>query len=232
MPLDPERRRRGACRTLRLALALLGVLAAATAGAAPRDLLDETPVADALEILVLDRELLAIDARGGGQTRRRLEIGENVLWTDARGRVGVVATDRRLLAVATSSAAWQEARLRRDEPPPQIAHLGGRVALLATNKRALGFDGRSGNLVESTLGPRESVIDVAAGDNVGVIVTDRRALGLSAFAGGFFSVKLLLSERIESLDALTSVATLTTSHRVLIFRAPHGSWEERRRNLR
>ena len=41
-----------------------------------------------------------------------------------------------------------------------------------------------------------------------------------------------LSERVEALDTSANLATLTTNRRVLIFRAPSGSWEERRRNLR
>ena len=40
-----------------------------------------------LEILVVDRELLAIDAAGGGQTVTRLRLNETVLWKGARGKI-------------------------------------------------------------------------------------------------------------------------------------------------
>lgn len=193
---------------------------------------DEVPLADVLEVLVLDRELVALDARQGGQLSERLRLQERVVWTGSRGRVGVVLTDARVLAVAAGSAAWQMAELGRDEPPPAQALLGDRVALIITERRALGFDGGSGNLVESRLGVRERVLASRAGENVGVVVTDRRALGLSPLAGGFFPVKLRLEEQLEDVTAGANLVTLTTSRRVLIFRATSGTWEERSRTLR
>ena len=191
----------------------------------------EVPLADVLEIVVLENKILAIDAHGGGQTHVALEIGERVHWTGTQGRVGIVLTDRRLLAIGTGSAAWQVTRYRRNEEPPPEALLGERVAVIATSKRALGFDGGSGNLVERSLGPRETVWDEKAGANVAVIVTNRRALGLSPFAGGFFEAKLRLGEALQSLKVRANLATLTTSQRILIFRAPSGSWEERALDL-
>jgi hypothetical protein len=85
--------------------------------------------------------------------------------------------------------------------------------------------------VESSLGPREAVLESAVGENVGVILTDRRALGVSPFAGGFFSVRMDLGERAESFVAKANLVTLTTARRILIFRAPTGDWEERGRDL-
>jgi hypothetical protein len=193
---------------------------------------DEVPLADVLEVFVLDRQLVAIDARGGGQKETRLRLGERVSWTGARGKVGVALTDQRILAVAAGSAAWQQADRRRAEGLPSQALLGDRVALVVTSHRAIGFDGGSGNLVESSLGVRERVLAARAGENVAVVVTDRRALGLSPSVGGFFEAKLRLEERFESLEAGANLATLTTDRRVLIFRAPSGSWEERLRTLR
>jgi hypothetical protein len=66
---------------------------------------------------------------------------------------------------------------------------------------------------------------------VAVVVTDRRALGLSPFAGGFFEVKLDLGDPVKEVAAHANLVTLTTDHRLLIFRAPTGSWEERRLGL-
>jgi hypothetical protein len=45
-------------------------------------------------------------------------------------------------------------------------------------------------------------------------------------------VKLDVSERIESITASANIATLTTDRRILIFRTPTSTWEERRRDLR
>jgi hypothetical protein len=192
---------------------------------------DEVPLADILEVLVLDGQLVAIDARGGGQKETPLRLDERVAWTGARGKIGVALTDQRILAVAAGSAAWQHVARRHQERLPSEALLGDRVALVVTSRRAVGFDGGSGNLVESSLGIRERVLAARTGENVAVVVTDRRALGLSPSVGGFFEAKIRLEERLESVDAGANLATVTTDARVLIFRAPSGSWEERRRTL-
>lgn len=210
---------------MRFALALLLAL---PASAQP---LDDVPLADILEVLLIDRELVAIDAQGGGQTTLSLRLAEQVAWHAARGAIGVALTDQRILAVAVGSAAWQSENRLRDEVLPERALLGDRVALLATSRRLFGFDGGSGNLVQSALGLRENLLSQRVGENVGVVVTDRRALGLSPVAGGFFPIEINLDERLESVSASANVATVTTSRRVLIFRSPSGTWEIRLRTL-
>lgn len=191
----------------------------------------QTPLSDILEIVVLPRSVLAIDATTGGETEVDLQLREKVLWQATRGRVGAVITDRRLLMVATNSAAWQTTRFGQGEEPPSSVLLGDRVGLVWTARRALGFDGGSGNLVESSLGPREVVLEAAVGENVAVLLTSRRALGLSPFAGGFFPISIRLGEPVESLVAKANLATLTTPQRILIFRTNTGDWEERDRDL-
>jgi hypothetical protein len=210
---------------------LLLAMAALSAAARAQGVAGEVPLADVLEILVVDRELLAIDAAGGGQTTARLRLNETVLWKGARGKVGVIITDERILAVATQSGSWQETDYGRTEQRPESALLGERVALAITSERVLGFNGGSGNLAEVRLGPREQVVVARAGENVGVVVTDRQALGLSPFLGGFFAIPLNLGDQIEAVTAESNVATLTAGRRVLIFRATTGSWEERLRDL-
>lgn len=210
-------------------LALQAAPAAATEGAPLRD---DTPLADLLEVIVAGRELLAVDALGGGQTVMRLRLDEEVLWTETRGEVGVALTDQRVLAVAVQSGAWQQAPYQRTEPPPKGALLGDRVAVVVTSRRVLGFDGGSRNLVEYHLGTQEVVLAARAGENVAVVVTDRRALGLSPVSGGFFQTTLHLNERIEKVTARANLATVTTNRRILIFRGPTGSWEERNVGLR
>lgn len=200
-------------------------------GAGAQVSFDEVPLADILEVMLVDRDLVAIDAQGGGQRSERLLLGESVLWMDSRGAVGVVLTDQRVLAVGVGSASWQEERYLRTESTPRDALLGDRVALVTTASRAIGFSSSSGNLIETRLGVHENVVARRVGENVGVIVTNRRALGLSPLVGGFFGVDLLLKERIESIDARANLVTLATDRRLLIFRSPTGSWEERRREL-
>ncbi len=192
----------------------------------------EIPLADVLEVLVIDRDVLAIDAAGGGQTVARLRLDETVLWKRARGKVGIVITNQRILAAATQSAAWQEMDYRLNELPPTEALLGDRVAVAITSQRVVGFNGGSANLVEYRLGPHERVLAVRAGENVGVVVTDRHALCLSPFAGGFFKTPIDLNDPIESVTADSNLATLVSERRLLIFRATTSSWEERERSLR
>ena len=104
---------------------------------------DEVPLADLLEVLVLDRQLVAIDARGGGQKATPLRLDERVSWTGARGKVGVALTDQRILAVAVGSATWQEADRRLAATLLSEALLGDRVHPMVANhivdlaKRAL-----------------------------------------------------------------------------------------------
>lgn len=230
-PEDAVRRlqlQRSACTAL-AALALAALLAGAPAAGTGRG---DLPLGDLLQIVATPRALLAIDAEGGGDRREPLERGERVLWTGTRGAVGLALTDRRVLAVATGSAAWQTTRFRQGESAPHLAELGDRVALVVTDRRILGFDGGSRNLVELSLGPRERLIDTRVSANLAVAVTDRRALGLSPFAGGFFETSLRLGESIEAFEASSDVATLTTSQRLLIFRGPSGSWSERHLELR
>ncbi len=211
--------------------ALLLAMAAISVPARAQGVSGEVPLADVLEILIVDRDLLAIDAAGGGQTAARLRLNETVLWKGTRGKVGVIITNERILAVATHSGSWQETDYGRTEQRPESALLGERVALVVTSERVLGFNGGSGNLVEYRLGPREQVVVARAGENVGVVVTDRKALGLSPFLGGFFAIPLNLGDQIEAVTAESNLATLTASRRVLIFRATTGSWEVRSRNL-
>ncbi len=186
---------------------------------------------DVLDVLLLDRELLAIDAAGGGQTTLSLRLAEEVLWKNARGKIGIVVTTERILAVASNSASWQEVDYRAGETPPKSAMLGDRVALITTSKRILGFDGGSGNLIEYRLGVREEILIKKTGRNVAIIVTTKHALGLSPFTGGFFPTPIFLGDEIEGVAAESNVATLTSNRRILIFRATTGTWEERRRRL-
>ena len=219
---------------LRLEIKLLAIGLAAAAAVAARAQgvsQDEVPLSELLEVLLVDRDLVAISARRGGQISERLQLDESVLWMGARGKVGVAVTTRRILGVSTGSGSWQETSYLRGERPPLAPTLGDRVALVHTDRRALGVDGGSGNLVEYRLGPRERLLASQVGTNVAVFATERSALGLSAHKGGFFPVPLSSAERIQSITTAANLATLTTNRRVLIFRAPTGTWEERIRDL-
>lgn len=215
---------------------VLGSLAAALLpGAASAQFLapsqDQVPLTNLLEILLFEREFVAIDAEGGAQNTAKLRLSEHAVWSGTRGKVGVVLTDQRVLAVGVGSAAWQSMEYQRSESVPSSAMLGDRVALIVTNKRAIGFVVGLGNLVEYRLGPHEALLSARIGENVAIVVTDRKALGLSPSAGGFFEMRLQLRETIRSVETRSNLATITTDRRVLIFRAPSGSWSERKLDL-
>ena len=216
-----------------LALAVLAMLLAAASARADQRRLAPGAVhlTDVVEVAVIDRELVAFDALGGTGPIMRLRIGESVLWSGARGRVGVVLTDERVVGVRPGSGSWQSVEYRRFERLPDRVMLGERVALLLTDQRAIGFDGESGNWIELNLGLREQILATRVGENAAVVVTNRRALGLSADSGGFFEADLRIRERIESVSALSNLATLTTSQRILGFSGPAGRWTTRLRSL-
>jgi hypothetical protein len=218
-------------RPLRSSLLLLAFALAPQTYAQGFGTLDAVPLTDLLEVVVLEGEILAIDANGGGQLSEELHLHEEVVWTGAQGSIGLVITNERLLAVSLGSSAWSEARFERTEVRPTHALLGDRVGLVVTNTRALGFQSGSGQLSEYRLGPRESVLATRAGENVLVVVTSRKAIGLSP-SGGFAEMRLQLKEELRHVSVRSNVATVRTSRRLLIFRGPSRSWAEQKLELR
>lgn len=209
---------------------MLLVLLPLRAGTQTRPSDPRVPLGDLLELVFERREVIAFGAEGGSLAER-LEVGEQVQWHGTQGAVGVVLTNRRVLAVAAISASWQEMRFERAERPPGEALLGDRVALIATSERAFGFDGGSGNLIEYRFGPQESLVATRTGANVGVVVTDRKLLGISPFVGGFFTTSLQVRERLEKINPGPNLVTVTTDRRYLVFRSDSTIWTERNRSL-
>jgi hypothetical protein len=193
--------------------------------------LDEVVLEDAIAVEILDREVVAFDLVGSGRLSTRLQIGEEVLFRGARGRIAVVLTTNRMLGATPTSSSWQEEGYRLAEDPVSHAQLSQGLAVVLTSQRALALFG-TGSWTEQSLGPRETVIEATVGPGTAVVVTDRRALGVSARTGGFFETKLRLNESIESVNAISGIATVTTSQRTLLFQGPSGVWTERTRPLR
>jgi hypothetical protein len=188
------------------------------------------PLGQLLELVFEENSVIAFEAEGGS-IAQNLEIGEQVYWHAAQGAIGVVLTDRRILAVSANSGSFQEARYRRGESPPTEALLGDRVAIVATSERAVGFDGGSGNLIEYRFSPQESLVTAQTGANVVVVVTDRKLLGLSPFVGGFFPTPLFVRERVERINPSPNLVTVQTDHRYLTFRSDSTIWTELNRPL-
>jgi hypothetical protein len=179
---------------------------------------DQVPLGELIEVVVMEDEILAVDAESGGTSITRLQLGEEVLWVGTRGLLGVVVTDRRVLAVGTGSSSWQEIPYERGERPPREADLGDRLALVTLSRRVLGFLGTTSRFAEVRLGPHEALRVTRVGANVAVVVTDRQAFGLSPDAGRFFSIRLQLREKLVEVQARSNLATVRTDQRVLVFR--------------
>ncbi len=191
----------------------------------------EVQLEDVIEVELMERDLFAFDLLGTGSPRVRLDIGEAVLWSGAQGRIGTALTSARALAVSPGSGGWQEVRYRVHETPPGQPAIGKRVMLVMTEKRALGYDSRSGAWIAQEIGPHEVIEYARVSDSTALVVTNRSAYGLSPDAGGFFRTRLAIHERIESVGVKANMATVRTNKRVLIFRAPTGAWSEQRRPL-
>jgi hypothetical protein len=209
-------------------VALLLMYGVARGGA--QSLTPKLPLLDQLEIVHLDRDLVALGA-AGGDTRVRLELDERLVWTGTRGLVGAAVTNRRLLLVAAGRGIWQQVRFLRDEEPSTGAWVGERVVLAHTSRRVLGFSAIGGNVSEYRLGPNEHLVAVEVAEGVGVALTDRKALGFSSRLGNFSELSLGVREHVESLDVSAELATVTTVRRLLVFRGTGGVWGDRRREL-
>lgn len=194
-------------------------------GQAPVPLFDLRPLEDQLEIVVRDRELLAVDAWSHSVATVDLGRTEVLLSTAVRGRIALAITNRRLLAAVPGASDWTEREFQLSESEPLRVVLGDRVALVATDRRVFGFEGISGTWSENGLGPRESVLAAEAGTNVAIAVTRTRVLGVAALGGGLFEAGLGIREEAQSLRVHGSFATVTTRLRILTFRAPGGSWQ-------
>lgn len=220
-PIKEPRKR----RTLLAALLLLPLLLGT-------DRSDEAQIEDILQVLQVDRGLVAVDLDGNSQ-RLGLESGEKILHTASRGRVGFALTTRRVAAVASGRGDWRVERLRVGEVVQADPELGSRVALMLTDVRAIGFAGESGNLSEARFRLREQILQTEVTSSVAVIVTNKRALGLSAFRAGFFDIDLRPTEKNPTLKVTGVIASLVTKNRILIFDGRNGGWREQRiKNLR
>jgi len=218
-------------RMPRFVLAFSVLVALAGVGAAQVPLLpDEIERTDVIAIERDGRDLFAFDALTGSRATKRLDVDEVVRFQASRGRVGVVVTDRRLLGVYPGGG-WVELRLRLDEEPSDAVLVEDRLALLATNRRALAFNGADGWIAES-LSSNEVATSLRVGAAVGVVTTNRRALGIAPRLRSFAAEGLQIREGLEAVTAQDALATIRTERRILVFSAPRGTWTTQKRRLR
>ena len=190
---------------------------------------DEIERVDVIAIERDGRDLYAFDALTGRRSKIRLEIDEELRFERSRGRVGLVLTDRRALAVAPG-VGWQEVRFQLHERAPEVGLVDDQIAVVLTDRRALGFVAR-GSWVEALFSPHEYTQAVRVGSAAGVVATNRRALGLSPALSRFVETDFQLKEELESAAAQGTLITLRTNRRIIVFSAPRGVWSEQNRSL-
>ena len=179
---------------------------------------------DSVDVQIVGKEILGT-RDGRSASRVRLENSEYVHWIGARGALGLALTNRRILAISTTSSGWLETRLLRLDG--QVGIEGGReVALIITNRRLLFFRAAAGTFIEIFLGPGEELLSSSAGDEVAVAVSNRRAIGISAKFERPSELKLHVQEEFLSLKVLDTAANLRTSKRLLSFHGSLGGWKE------
>jgi hypothetical protein len=211
----------------RSAIVVYGLLAFGAAATELPLLPDPVERLDLVTIERDGRDLYAFDAVGGGRRAVRIEVGEELIFEESEGRVGLVLTNRRALGVA-AGGGWVELRFGAQETLPEGAVLGDRQAVFVSNRRAVGFLD-DGNWVEERLAPNEAPRLVRAGTIVALVATDRRALGLAPAQRRFVEVALSPREEIESVSVQDALITLRTPRRILAFSALQGRWTVERR---
>ena len=201
---------------------LLSMVLATLLGATPL-VAEQTATVDAVDIQVLDRDLVGI-RDGAAALRERLKTRERIAWMKARGVVGAVLTGQRFLAFSTRSAGWQQEHLSAARDGDSYVALAANLALCITQRRVLAFSAGSGSILAESLSPGEAVLDSAVNEHTGVIITNRRALGYSSHSSKSSEIKLHVNEELISIRAIANSASVRTTERLLIFNTPSRSW--------
>jgi hypothetical protein len=186
---------------------------------------------DQFSVFAIDGELIA--SSGGGGTRSAdLEKGEEVLQKASRGCVAMVSTNRRLLVVSALGGPWISVLYQLNETPAYELLVGEQVGIAISDRRIVGYDPRTTQVVALDIGAQESVTHWIAGDRIAAVATDRRVIGYSVGLSTFAERTLRLKEKPGALDSGSDVVTVITGERVLTLRSGAGYWAERKRPIR
>jgi hypothetical protein len=175
---------------------------------------------------VVDRKLIAIVGVGFAAVEERLELGERVLGVRSRGLVGVVSTNRRLLAIHSQTNVFTELRYRVSESDigEDAIFVGDRLAVVELPARVVAFTPFGGGWFELALGPGEHPRRVEAEGDVAAIVTPRRAIAFSPRLRSFVEFPLTPEEDVERASLSDESITLILPHRILVFRDGDEFW--------
>ena len=196
---DPAPRRRAGAAAL-LVLTVATHTLAGPAGAQTRAPTDQgLQIEDRIDVLRVDRRILAVRAESGGVLEEKLRVDESLRILESDGVIGVAVTDERLLGVTTQSGSWQEIRLRKGESVPEEIHLAERLALVLLERRLLALTRGAGIWSELELFSGELPARIELDSGVGVCLTGRRAIAISSEGTGFVEVRLTPREEVEAV---------------------------------
>lgn len=189
----------------------------------PGDAYEE--VEDLVEIFVTDNQFTAtVDGRRAFS--ENIKSGEKVLWEGAKGEVGAILTDERLLAVSITSGGWNtlDLKIREKRSTPEML-LAAHLVVMLTDERIVAFGTYTDGFFKIPMPIGESVVASQAEGRVAAVVTSSRAYGFSAYRRGAAEIRLKRQEEIVAIKATYNKITLQTSKdRVLILRAKDARW--------
>jgi hypothetical protein len=167
---------------------------------------------------VVDYRIIAVVGVGFSSVEADLELGEQVVAIRTQGFMGVIATNRRLLAIGSRENNFSELRYRIAEKPVGASqiHVLDRLALVELSTRLVAFSQRVGSWVELDLGPGERPRQVVADGNI--------ATAGSPLSQGFIEFSLSPKEDVERASLGDASVTLVLPHRILIFREGDKTW--------
>ena len=186
-----------------------------------------TVVEDLVDIQVADRTLLAI-IKGETVLTIDLQLEERILRQGTEGSLGLVMTDKRLLAVSTFTSNWIDLPLRIDETAgeraPQVL-MSDFIILVVTRNRLLGFDSQRNDWVKISIPLHDDPVKARIGQRVAVAVTPDKAWGL-AFGSAFFDpIQFMVGEKVFSVETQPFSINIRTNKRLLVFKAT-ATWSE------
>jgi hypothetical protein len=177
-------------------------------------------------VTIVDDKIIGVVGAGFAAVVVRLELGEQVIGVRSQGFMGVVATNRRLLAIGSRETNFSELRYRIREKPVGLnqIHVLDRLALAELSTRLVAFSQQLGSWFELDLGPNEKPRQVVADGNIATVITPRRAIAVSPRSAGFIEFDLSPKEDVERASLGDASVTLVLPHRILIFREGDKTW--------
>jgi len=185
-------------------------------------------VPDQVQVTVFRNKIIGVSALRGGAVIELLTPAEKVLDSGARGQVGFVLTNRRILGFGARTNAWAIQRFSLKESVQGEVKLGDQIVLAVTNLRAHALSPLFFNWAIAPFTVGEALVSFEIGSNIGLVITTRHVRGFSASVGGWSSLNLTPAEKILDVDVGDTTATIQTNFNLLIFNAATGSFQKLR----